>query len=85
MKILIHGSETPSSDLNVPSIHFIYIPFIVNMMINELSDSSIIDFEEQIIQLIYNFYRELTPEEYNIAPKEYYIPKSFTTYSGSII
>ena len=77
MKRIIDGSETPSSDLNVPSIHFIYIPFIVNMAINELSDNSIMEFEKQIIELIYKFYREITPTEYNIAPKEYYIPTTF--------
>ena len=35
------------------------------------------EFEKQIIELIYKFYREITPKEYNIAPKEYYIPTTF--------
>lgn len=76
-KKVIDGSETPTSDLNVPSIHYIYIPFIVNMAINELSQESILDFEKKIIEKIYKFYREITPKEYNITPKEYYIPETF--------
>ena len=73
----IHGSETPTSELNVPEIHYIYIPYIVDCMLNELSEESIKLFETGIIDKIYNFYRELTPKEYDIAPKEFYISELF--------
>mgnify|MGYP001328056330 FL=1 len=73
----IHGSETPTSELNVPEIHYIYIPYMVECMINELSEKSIDNFEKGIIEKIYKFYREITPNEYDIAPKEFYISPLF--------
>ena len=54
---VIDTAETPTSELNIPDAHYMYIPYVVELMINELSEKSINKFQIEIGENIRHFYK----------------------------
>ena len=82
---IIDTAETVTSELNIPEAHYIYIPYVVECMINELSEKSINNFECEIVKKILKFYKDLRaaagiPEPSGIPDESGFIPNHFDRY-----